>query len=139
MAVTPPKIGEVILYGYLWRNQHAAGQIEALKYRPCVVLDTKQNADGSTLTFVAPITHTRPNASESSIQINPGTARRVGLDDPDTDKWLITSEVNQFTWPGPDRLPVTYRGPMPAKLVSHAAEKFVESGAVTVERKGHAH
>ena len=44
--------------------------------------------------------------------------------------WLIVSESNRFTWPGPDVKPVDARresyGPMPPRLYVKARDRFLE-------------
>jgi hypothetical protein len=53
--------------------------------------------------LVLPITHTPPLTDEDGIEIPAATKHRLRLD---TERsWIITTELNQFTWPGPDLRP----------------------------------
>jgi hypothetical protein len=49
---------------------------------------------------VCPITHTPPK-SDHGIQVPARTCQRLGLDE-QAPCWVITTEMNQFVWPGPD-------------------------------------
>lgn len=49
--------------------------------------------------LVAPITHAEPKPDEG-VLIPPSVKRHLGLDDEPS--WIITTEINQFIWPGPD-------------------------------------
>jgi hypothetical protein len=101
--------GLVIRYAYLWRDEQRRGQDEGSKDRPCVVVLALERAPGRTRVVVTPITHTVPEAASSAIALPTRTARRLGLDD--KPHWIITREVNIFTWPGPDIRPVPARDP----------------------------
>ena len=73
-----------------------------MKDRPCAVVLLVKNEDGGDVVTVLPITHTPPSGSEAdlAIEIPTETKRRLGLDDERS--WIILSEANRFTWPGPD-------------------------------------
>jgi hypothetical protein len=58
---------------------------------------------GHTVVFVLPITHSAPQDKEDGVEIPAATKRRLGLDSERS--WIITTELNQFTWPGPDIRP----------------------------------
>lgn len=91
--------GLVIRYAYLWRSEAEAGRVESSKDRPCAVVVTTISEDGKTTVYVAPITHRPPSDLRHAIEIPPGTKKRLGLDD--ARSWIITNDLNAFTWPGP--------------------------------------
>lgn len=97
---TRPEPGLVIRYAYLWRSEAEEGRIESSKDRPCAVVVTTIHGDGRTTVYVAPITHRPPSDSRHAIEIPLGTKKRLGLDDERS--WIITNDLNAFTWPGPD-------------------------------------
>jgi hypothetical protein len=105
--ITEPRSGLVIRYAYVWRDEAARGQEEG-KDRPCAgVLATKQEA-GRIRVYVAPITHRAPSNPEHGLEIPLETRRRLGLDDERS--WIKTTDLNAFTWPGPDVRPVGHPG-----------------------------
>jgi hypothetical protein len=55
---------------------------------------------GNTIAYVLPITHTPPLNDEDGIEIPAATKQRLRLDAQQS--WIITTELNQFIWPGPD-------------------------------------
>lgn len=82
---------------------------EGAKDRPCVVVLAAQRGDAGTTgsgttVLVAPITHTPPRDAATAILLPPAVKRRLGLDD--AQSWIVTDDVNAFTWPGPDLRPV---------------------------------
>jgi hypothetical protein len=56
--------------------------------------------DGEKVVTALPITHTPPNDPEAAVEIPLATKMRLGLDDDRS--WIILTEANRFTWPGPD-------------------------------------
>lgn len=126
MASAPPKPGEVIHYSYLWWSEARKGQEEGRKDRPCAVAVTHKREAGSTRVIVLPITHTPPREGEDGVEIPPLTKHRLGLDDERS--WIITSELNVFTWPGYDirRRPsgaMSY-GLLPEKLIRRVFDQM---------------
>tara|TARA_Y100001972_G_scaffold115322_2_gene151892 strand:+ start:176 stop:565 length:390 start_codon:yes stop_codon:yes gene_type:complete len=93
----------VLCYRYLWRTEAEAGCVEGLKDRPCAVVVAIQGDDEGRRVVVAPITHTAPLNPDQAIKLTRATQRRLGLDSDQS--WIITSEVNVFSWPGPDIRP----------------------------------
>lgn len=79
------------------------GREDGAKDRPCGIILTRTTKAGSTVAYVLPITHTPPLKDEDGIEIPQATKRRLGLDSERS--WIITTELNQFTWPGPDIRP----------------------------------
>lgn len=102
---TEPRPGLVIEYSYLWREQAEAGREEGAKDRPCAVVIAAQRDDGKMRVYVAPITTTPPTGKpEHTIELPAETKRRLGLDH--RRSWIVTNDLNVFTWPGPDVRPV---------------------------------
>jgi hypothetical protein len=56
---------------------------------------------------VAPITHSPPDDPRSAVEIPPDVKKRLGLDDERS--WIILTEINRFSWPGPDLVPLRAR------------------------------
>ena len=130
MALPAPVPGLVIRYSYLWASEHARGQEEGAKDRPCaVVLASIDEAGGQTVT-VLPISHTPPSNPLLAVEIPAATKRRLGLDD--ARSWVVLTEANRFVWPGPDLRPlqpgdaasVAY-GPLPYRLFEEIRLKFI--------------
>lgn len=122
MTWPTPRVGQIIRYSYLWRHQAARGAEEGSKDRPCVIVVALAKDEGGTQIVVVPITHTPPTSSAAAIALPVATARRVGLDD--APQWISLTDLNRFTWPGPDLRPLPGRsrdsvviGELPAKLV----------------------
>jgi hypothetical protein len=98
-----PQPGLVIRYAYLWRSEEEQGRQEGAKDRPCaVVLTTRRDGD-KLIVVVAPITHTPPRDPGAAIELPGAVKQRLRLDGERS--WIITHEVNVFTWPGPDLRP----------------------------------
>jgi len=107
MSLPTPAPGLVIRYAYLWRDEAARGREEGVKDRPCVVILAVKREDEHIRVRVAPITHTAPADPAAAVEIPYETGRRLGLDDDRS--WIVTTETNVFTWPGPDLRPVDRR------------------------------
>lgn len=95
----PPRPGLVIRYAYVWRDEAARGQEEG-KDRPCAVVLTTEKEGGRLRVYVVPVTHAPPSDPRHAIEIPAETKRRLGLDD--ARSWIRTTDLNVFTWPGPD-------------------------------------
>jgi hypothetical protein len=103
MEIPEPRPGLVVRYSYLWRDEARQGREEGAKDRPCVVVLVVEMEGKAARVRVAPITHTPPDAPGSGVEIPAQTKRRLGLDA--APSWIITTETNVFTWPGPDLRP----------------------------------
>ena len=137
MALPVPQPGQVIRYSYLWWNEARIDRSDASKDRPCGIVLTRLASSGHTIVYVLPVTHTRPLKDEDGIEIPPATKRRLGLDAEPS--WIITTELNRFTWPGPDIRPTAsgeyFYGYLPEKLMRlvlaqvkrHAREKRLKT------------
>ncbi|MEQ1521332.1 MAG: type II toxin-antitoxin system PemK/MazF family toxin [Aestuariivirga sp.] len=125
-----PLPGQVISYAYLWQTEHQRGQEEGLKDRPCAIILVVLNEDGNEIVTVLPITHTPPTNLDLAVEIPPTTKRRLGLDD--ARSWVVLTEANRFTWPGPDLRPtrrdeaasVLY-GELPGSLLTKIRDGFL--------------
>lgn len=106
MDLPEPKVGLVIRYAYLWREEALAGRDEGRKDRPCVILLVGPAREGGTLVTVAPITHTPPDPERraDAIALPAPTQLRLGLDGERS--WVLASDLNQFVWPGFDLRPI---------------------------------
>ena len=137
MAVTLPQPGQVIRYAYLWWNEARTGREQGAKDRPCGVVLTRITKSGNVIAYVLPITHTPPLKDEDGIELPQPTKRRLGLDGERS--WIITTELNQFSWPGPDIRPTPsgeyLYGYLPDKLMrlvldqvrKHARDKLLKT------------
>lgn len=96
-----PERGLVVRYSYLWHSEAQRGQEEGVKERPCaIVIAVKRAKDGKHRVMVAPITHTLPEKKGNAVEVPPAIGRALGFDH--AKSWIVTTEVNVFTWPGPD-------------------------------------
>ncbi|MBN4075469.1 MAG: growth inhibitor PemK [SAR86 cluster bacterium] len=100
MSEDTPEIGLVIRHVYLWRNEKQRGHEEGRKARPCLIVHKRQNEYDETEVFICPITHTKPSNPALALEIPLITKQRLKLDDEQS--WIITSELNRFTWKGTD-------------------------------------
>ena len=94
-----------------------------------VVVLAKVVEDDLTRLIVAPITHSEPPAG-GGVEIPSAVKRHLGLDDERS--WIVTTEVNQFIWPGPDIRPAKgldtpLHGAIPAKLFSQLTHQISEN------------
>ncbi len=104
MAFPVPISGLVIRYSYLWASEHARGQEEGVKDRPCAVVFTTADEAGGQVVTVLPISHTPPSNPLLAVEIPAAVKRRLKLDDERS--WVVLAEANRFTWPGPDLRPL---------------------------------
>lgn len=103
MSLPEPEAGLVIRYAYLWKSEHDQGHEEGIKDRPCAIVLATTAGDSGTRVTVLPVTHTPPGNPLLAVEIPAITKRRLGLDD--RRSWIVLSEGNEFTWPGPDLRP----------------------------------
>jgi hypothetical protein len=106
-----PVVGAVIRYAYLWSEESTRGQEEG-KDRPVVVLGVELDESGEAEVLVVAVTHTPPGDTYAAVAFPDGEKRALGLDDGAS--WIVTSEANVFSWPGPDIRPVPGRTPSTA-------------------------
>jgi hypothetical protein len=130
VAFPVPVPGLVIRYSYLWASEHARGQEEGVKDRPCAVVLVTQDDGGDRLITVLPISHTPPEDTELAVELPLAVKRRLRLDDDRS--WVVLTEANRFVWPGPDLRPfspgdpasVAY-GQLPYALLERIRLKFI--------------
>lgn len=107
MEIPEPRPGLVIRYSYLWRDEARQGREEGVKDRPCVVVLAVDGEGSAIRVRVAPVTHTPPRSSADAVELPAATKQRLGLDE--APSWIVTTETNVFTWPGPDLRPADPR------------------------------
>lgn len=95
-----PREGLVIRYAYLWHREHNAGRDEGSKERPCAIVLSVRAEGGKRRVLVAPVTHAPPQTPTDAVEIPAAIKLRLGLDSDRS--WVVVTEVNRFTWPGPD-------------------------------------
>ena len=131
VAFPAPVPGLVIRYGYLWYGEHLQGREEGQKDRPCaIVASIRADENGETRVLVLPVTHSPPDPASLAIEIPAPVKRRLALDDERS--WVVLSEWNEFTWPGPDlrpvargeKAPVAY-GVLPPSLFDTIRDRFM--------------
>ena len=130
MSLPEPELGLVIRYSYLWKSEHDKGDDEGSKDRPCAIVLSVSAGDTGTRVTLLPITHTPPQNAALALEIPPIVKRRLGLDFDRS--WIVLSEGNEFTWPGPDLRPqpgadlssVAY-GFLPPRLFAEMLKRFV--------------
>jgi hypothetical protein len=125
-----PEPGLVIRYSYLWLREYREGREEGVKDRPCAVVLVVVDADGDMRVTVLPITHGIPEDPSVAVEIPTETKKRLGLDVERS--WIIVSEGNEFTWPGPDLRPLPGRdlssvayGSLPPRLLAFVRDRFL--------------
>jgi len=126
-----PVPGLAIRYSYLWFSEHLEGREEGAKERPCaVVAAIRSDEVGEMRVLVLPVTHRPPAHAQLCVEIPARVKDRLG---PDAERaWVVISEWNEFTWPGPDlrRVPgadetsVVY-GMLPPGLFSSIRDKVL--------------
>jgi hypothetical protein len=130
VAFPAPVPGLVIRYSYLWASEHARGLEEGVKDRPCAVVLVSTDEAGDQVVTVLPISHAPPSDPRLAVEIPAAVKRRLGLDDDRS--WVVVTEANRFTWPGPDLRPaiagdlasVAY-GLLPYVLFEQVRLKFI--------------
>ncbi len=137
MPLPDPKPGLVINYSYLWRDEVAAGREEGRKNRPCVVILAVQTIEGSQVVTVAPVTHAEPTSRDVAVEMPAMVKKHLNLDDQRS--WIVTTEVNRFTWPGGDLHPISRGRPgafaygfVPADLIRKIRLQIAQRQAVTI-------
>jgi hypothetical protein len=126
-----PYAGLVIRYSYLWKREYDAGREEGMKERPCAIVMAVVDEEGDKTVMVLPITHSPPGNPADAIEIPAATKNRLGLDSERS--WIVTTEANEFNWPGPDLRPVAGRDPssisygaLPPRFFAHVRDVFLK-------------
>ena len=128
MIVPEPVPGLVIGYSYLWLREAETGQEEGRKDRPCAIVLVSVDEAERKIVQVLPITHSPPADPTEAIAIPIETKKRLGLDSEPS--WIMISELNEFTWPGPDLRPAkgsdkAAYGFLPPRLFNLVRERYV--------------
>jgi hypothetical protein len=101
VSLPAPRPGLVIRYSYLWHREYLQGIEEGRKDRPCsIVAAIRREQTGETRVLVLPITHGKPDSETVSIEIPAAVKKQLDLDEDRS--WIVLTEWNEFTWPGPD-------------------------------------
>jgi hypothetical protein len=100
VAFPEPVPGLVIRYAYLWRRGYERGREEGVKDRPCAIVLVATDGEGSKVVTALPVTHSPPADAAQAVEIPYATKQRLGLDGERS--WVMLTEANRFTWPGPD-------------------------------------
>ena len=131
MSWPVPQPGLVIRYAYLWRREALAGQEEGAKDRPCAAVLARRDQDGEMRVYVLPVTRSPPDEDIEAVEIPAAVKQRLGLDEERS--WIVVSEANVFTWPGPDLRFVRGKGPesaaygfLPPGLFKVVRDRFLE-------------
>lgn len=90
-----PERGDVIEFSFLWKHERAAGLLEGVKNRRCIIVAILERGRR---VVVMPITGTEPD-HDHKIPLPGGT---FGLK---RQCWIVTSELNITLWPGHDLRP----------------------------------
>ena len=142
MTWPTPRPGLVIRYSYLWSQEAEAGREEGLKDRPCAVVISVRRGERD-LVYVVPVTHSPPASPDDAVELPAATKARLGLDSERS--WIVVTEANSFTWPGPDLRFVGDGGPetssygmLPPALYQTVRARFaahVRAGRANVTRR----
>jgi hypothetical protein len=134
VSLPTPDPGLVIRYAYLWRDEAQSGRDEGRKDRPCGVIVTNETVTGQRLTYVLPITHAEPPAADRAIEIPAVVGTRLDLDA--ARSWIVLTEANLFTWPGPDLRFIDGREPrtiaygfLPPRFFKDVRSRFLDCHA----------
>jgi len=140
MPLPDPKPGLVINYSYLWRDEATEGLEEGRKDRPCVVILAVQDIEGEQVVTVAPVTHSEPKLADTAVEMPPAVKKHLGLDDQRS--WIVTTEVNRFTWPGSDLRPIARDKPgqfafgfAPADLIRKIREQISKRQSIQITKR----
>ena len=140
MSLPKPEPGLVIRYSYLWLREHREGREEGVKDRPCaIILALHDDPDGEQV-LVVPVTHSPPENPAAALELPPLVKQHLGLD---TDRsWVVVSESNLFTWPGPDLRRIADRddssvayGFLPPKFFAELRRRFMAFEATTRSKR----
>lgn len=129
MELPEPERGLVVRYLYLWHSEAQRGKEEGAKNRPCVIVLTVRRAEGERpKVMVAPITHSPPARLEDAIEVPARVGEALGFNHDRS--WIAVTEVNVFTWPGPDLRPARGRsasfGRLPFAILEQVRQAILE-------------
>lgn len=131
MRFPTPYPGLVIRYSYLWMREHREGREDGSEDRPGAVVMSVVDEAGELEILVLPVTHTPPANPADAVEIPAETNKRLGLDFDRS--WIVITEANEFTWPGPDLRIIPGRdessiayGALPPRFFAHVRDRFLE-------------
>jgi len=114
----------------LWSSEAQAGRAEGVKDRPCAIILAHQEQAGETRVYVLPLTHSPPPRAEHAIEVPAAIKARLNLDEERS--WVVVTEANVFTWPGPDLRFLPGKGPasiaygiLPPRFFSALRDRFL--------------
>ena len=113
----------------MWKREAEAGREEGAKDRPCAVVLAVEGEGGRMRVLVLPVAHRQPQPRDSGVELPQPTKARLGLDGERS--WIVVSEANDFTWPGPDLRPL----PGQRQGSTSAACGFLPPGVFRVVRE----
>jgi hypothetical protein len=130
VSLPKPEPGLVIRYSYLWLREHHAGREDGSKDRPCAIILALHTDEDGEQVLVVPVTHSPPENPAAALELPPVVKQHLGLD---TERsWVVLSESNLFTWPGPDLRRIADRddssvayGFLPPKFFAELRRRFV--------------
>jgi hypothetical protein len=130
VSLPKPEPGLVIRYSYLWLNEHRAGREEGSKDRPCAIVLALYDGNDGEQVLVVPVTHAPPARLKEALELPAAVKKHLGLDGERS--WVVLSESNVFTWPGPDLRRIADRddssvayGFLPPRLFNALRRKFL--------------
>ena len=132
-----PSPADVIEYAFLWAREADSGLEEGRKPRPCLVLGVEERS-GVIRVAVVPIT-TAPHLSERGVELPAATGTRLKLRS--LPCWIVFTDVNEFTWPGPDLRPAPGPDRQPFwryGAVSHGLYRYARDQVLSRYRSGSA-
>jgi hypothetical protein len=131
--------GKVVLYPYLWANQHRRGETEGRKTRPtCLVLRFRDpKADLCHLMLVA-ITSREPDETQAAIEVPDTERKRAGLTRYPR-AWVIVGEYNydideQSWFFDSSQEPLGEFSEPFLRQITDALRKEMRKGAIRVDR-----
>ena len=84
----------------MWRDEKLRQRDEGVKDRPCLIILAVRVEGEATIVSVAPITHRKPPQNAKAVELPSRTKQRLGLDN--VRSWIVTDDLNEFAWLGPD-------------------------------------
>jgi hypothetical protein len=132
-----PVPGLVIRYSYLWSAEHARGQEEGVKDRPCAIIFTTANDAGDQVVTVLPISHTPPSNPLLAVEPKTGGSRasspcsRRIRHDPGMEIFVGLQPLNRR---GDDEEGEVWPSPLVVGLVSVSSRSRVSDAASLVGR-----
>jgi PemK-like, MazF-like toxin of type II toxin-antitoxin system len=140
VSLPRPEPGLVIRYFYLWAREHREGREDGVKDRPCAIVIADEKIGEAKQVVVIPVTHSPPENNAAAIEIPPAIKKLLRLDTQRS--WIILSESNSFSWPGPDLHRVGARdnssvayGFLPPRFFAEVIRRFVELEAAARSRR----